>query len=200
MTHHTTDGRVFDFSKEQIGDIRISDVLRLIAKERRYSNQIEWTVLQHSIAVGYAAQILYSYNEPLIRAAYTHDFGEAFYRDVPTPFKRMVGKAWDVMTHEVDSKLFAALKLDIELGDEDHELLNQIDIAVGYVEALQFHSQECADAYSNIDKIPPATLVAATKAIMLAGSIPIFSDEEEGELSDEVISIYLQVAKTVVLI
>lgn len=196
MKHFFSDGRYVDFSKDgNIGDVRITDVLWLLSREKRYANEIDWSVLQHSIAVGIAAQQLYGWNEPLVRAAFTHDFGEAFYRDVPTPFKDKVGKAWDAMTHEVDAKLFAALKLDIELGDEDHELLAQVDKAVGYVEALLMHSEECADAYENMEKIPAKVISAASLGVQQAQAIPVV--DEYGNLSDMVCDMYLQISKTV---
>lgn len=141
INHVTNDGSLIDFSQEKV-NISLIDCLAGIALENRYHNRIPWTVLLHSIVVGKVAVALYENNVPLIQKAFCHDLQEAVIRDVPTPIKNAIGNAWYNVEDMIQQKIFTALGIDARISGSDEALVNEIDKAVGYTEAVYFFDFE----------------------------------------------------------
>jgi 5'-deoxynucleotidase YfbR-like HD superfamily hydrolase len=141
INHVTNDGSLIDFSQEKV-NISLIDCLTGIALENRYHNRIPWTVLLHSIVVGKVAVALYENNVPLIQKAFCHDLQEAVIRDVPTPIKNAIGNAWYNVEDMIQQKIFTALGIDARISGSDEALVNEIDKAVGYTEAVYFFDFE----------------------------------------------------------
>ena len=141
MLHFQRSGHILDFSKKNVGDLSFEDLIHSIAYEKRYSGNINWTVLQHSLVMGRAAKLL-NYNNKLVRYCYLHDVHEGIIRDVPTPFKQAIGKAWYDMEHGVQYKLYDTLGQSDLKGLETDEKFKVLDKAAAYYEAMFFFGSD----------------------------------------------------------
>lgn len=193
MRHHFRSGNVLDFSKEDIGYVTVEDLLPPLAQEFRFANQMEWSVLQHSWAVGLTCHRLFHGNIPLIRYAFFHDIHEAIIRDVPTPVKNIVGKAWWDMENDIQAKLFKALHLDATLNAGDRQKVHEVDRAMCFVELqdafapsfVEYYERECES------KLTPSLVAECTKAFVYVNHQPIFT--EDAQLHPQVIGTFKSV-------
>lgn len=180
-------GALVDFTKENVYDIRLYDILYSLAYERRFFNQIPWTVLQHLLVCGSTAQELYGYNRLLVQHSFVHDFTEAFVRDVPAPFKTKDFR-------EAETKIYKKLLENFNiktLSNEDAELLHNIDLHVRYIEAFNLYDTvDCADAIYSQDlsngNLDAKLLVVATTNFNYIRESHIFGDN--GELLGEIVT------------
>lgn len=158
-------GNNLDFSEETLGYVHLEDLIWSLGRERRFSNAIDWTVLEHSLAVGLAAEMLYGGNVPLIQWCYFHDFHEAVIRDIPTPFKRMVGENFYKAEEEIQMKLLKALNVSTQLGDDDYSLFKMIDHTMVYIEAKNFMNGEAVDILKDcIENVHADIIIACAEA------------------------------------
>jgi hypothetical protein len=186
------DGSVLDYSKQDIGTTSLTNLLTCIGKENRYANVIDWTVLEHSLACGYAASMLFGNNIPLMQFAYFHDIHEAIIRDVPSPFKALVGDSFYKVENTIQSKTLAMLGVNVSV--EDKEMFKEIDSTMGFVEALKYHSQvKTIQMLSSDTDYNPITVAICTEAIIaVENKFPqIFA--ENGELHPEITKIFKEV-------
>ena len=201
MVHYFHDGTHVDFSKDKIGHVSLNNILHALALEHRFVNQAPITVLTHSIAVGTAISALYPQNYRLIQAGFCHDFGEIIFRDVPTPVKQMIGKKWYEVENELQDKLLTAMNINcFPLGDNDGEILDQIDKAVCYIEILKFFGKEFGDRFlNNVGiELPAEIIVVATEAVNYALSYDLWDNDnddtdDDPELSGQVVSLFRQI-------
>ncbi|MGJ8529663.1 hypothetical protein [Maritalea sp.] len=80
----TAAGKSFDYDDPKLDAIDINAIMYQLSNECRWAGNVHnfYSVLQHSCLV---AQNI---NIPALRIyGFVHDFGEAFVRDLPTPFK-----------------------------------------------------------------------------------------------------------------
>lgn len=189
------DGTILDFSKDDPGHVKIEHLLNSIHLENRFANNIPWTVLQHSLAVGKATEYLYEGNMTMIQFAYFHDIHEAIIRDIPTPFKHMVGKKFFEVEREIQVKLLNRLNIPYDLGDEDTKLFHQIDKAMCMVEAFLYLPDNSHELFTHNEgkDIPPTVIVACTLAH--AEVMHHTVSDEAGVLSQNVIEIFKAVAR-----
>lgn len=185
------DGSVLDFSKDDIGTINIKNLLECIGKERRYANVIDFTVLEHSIACGRATAVLYPDNTPLIQYAYFHDIHEAIIRDVPAPFKAIVGDAFYKAENEIQTKVLRKLGVDVSTDDKD--LFKEIDVTVGFVESLRYHTMTKTEQMLESGDYNPVLVAVCTDAIISVENEfqEIFDDN--GQIIDNILKIYREV-------
>jgi 5'-deoxynucleotidase YfbR-like HD superfamily hydrolase len=191
MVHFFPDGSVLDFTEEKLGHVPLPNILTSLGIERRFANCAAWSVLQHSMAVGLAAEMVYDENVPLIQAAYTHDFHEAIMRDVPTPIKQMVGKDWYNVERQIQKKLMEGLLINPVLGDSDQTLLNNLDETMAYVEILTFFSDDFVDYFTKKTNISPNLVYYCTKAFEEISNLSVFN--EDGYLNGEIFAKYRDV-------
>lgn len=90
--------------------------------------RFHFSVLRHSIWV---ARCLRDWGAPLkvIRAGLLHDFSEAYYNDLSSPMKSLLGEDWLMLKGRVDAAVDAAY--DIHLTKEEHALLKAADYWAG---------------------------------------------------------------------
>lgn len=102
-----------------------------LAAKSRYAGQlrcIHYSVLHHSYLVGIAAEHLGLSND-VVRQAYLHDIGEAFFADIPSPFKTAYDKFREQALVCEISRL-----LDFEIGEPCGEV-KSLDNVAALVEA-----------------------------------------------------------------
>ena len=195
LLHVTKDGFTVDFLSDEVTKLCLYDVLDGLSKEHRFSNRIPWSVLQHSIVVGLAAQFLYDGNFPLIQKAFTHDFQECVVRDVPTPFKDYVGTKWYAMEDMIQKKLLSRFGIDAGISSNDEKLLLEIDRVAGYVEATHFFGAESEivqEMSKNAQNYNPTVVITVTRLFyQILSSFQVY--DESGILSDETLRIYKDV-------
>lgn len=182
-------GGCLDFSRDTIDFLPLEDILYSLAHERRFFNQIDWSVLQHSIACGFACELLYGHNVLLVKHTWIHDFTEAFLRDVPAVVK--LDDYRDV-EHEVERKLQAFMGIPA-LSSEDYTYLKKIDLHMRLVEA--FHLYQTNEAFEALadeqkDDIDPAVLIACCNGFDLAHKVQIFI---EGQFNPHVTELFREV-------
>ena len=83
LLHRLANGNLIDFESDGLLKQRwpLDQILLCLAREFRYSNQVTWSVLQHSMAVGLAARALYPDNVMLIQHAFFHASTDRFDRE-----------------------------------------------------------------------------------------------------------------------
>lgn len=182
---------MIDFSQEHIGHFRLEQLLVLLANEWRFANEVPWSVLQHSYAVGRAAEMLYGDNPLLVQHAYYHDLQEAVVRDVPTPLKEAVGKRWYDVENEVQTKLFRALNI-APLGDDDGGDVHALDRAMCYVEMMLFFGVGCPMLEKVAPSPTPENLVACTTAFVETKALGDFFGEDD-ILREDIIQHFKQI-------
>lgn len=195
INHTNLQGETIDFSQDKV-KISLMDCLDALAKERRFHNRVDWTVLLHSIVVGVTAQRLYPSNAPLIQKAFCHDFQESVVRDVPTPIKRAVGPAWDNVEQMIQEKIFAALKIPTKISPQDDALIHEIDKAVGYIEADAFFADdtEIVESLRNdVSGINQTVIVRASQVFMEVMTTAENYATPEGDVTDATVSMFRQV-------
>lgn len=191
MRHYFNDGTYLDFSQPYLREIPLEKLLFALSREFRFANQTSYSVLEHSLAVGKAMEMIYPGNVLLIQHGYLHDIGEAIFRDVATPIKEMVGKKWYDMENTITTKLFEALGVG-PLGDEDFKLLKEVDRVMCYVEALSFFPPEKGEFIKTLTELRPEILVYCTNAFNSVYNIDII-DQETHSLNPEIIGLYKQI-------
>jgi 5'-deoxynucleotidase YfbR-like HD superfamily hydrolase len=89
MKFYLRDGGVITFFDEGnlTGSLNVNNILEALNTEYRFYNQTPWSVLAHSYACHQAYTYLYGENYVGQLLMLTHDFAEAFVRDVPTVAK-----------------------------------------------------------------------------------------------------------------
>lgn len=186
MKFYMRSGGCLDFSRDTLDFFPMEDVLFSLAKEHRFFNQIEWSVLQHSIACGIAGDILYGDNALLVKHLYVHDFTEAFLRDVPAVVKC---KEYKEIEHEVQTKIFNFINLP-HLGVDDHAYLKGIDVHMRLVETFYLYaSPECFEAIkAEVGPIEPEVLLACTDAFLKVQTMDMF--DENLDISNGVVELF----------
>lgn len=192
MKLHLNDGSLVDFAKDENIAFDLEDLLLCLARERRFSNKADWTVLQHSIAVGVAAENMYEGNQILICRAYTHDLCEAVIRDVPTPIKNAVGDGWWAMENMVQDKIEKCFDI-AKPSKGDEELMQNLDKAMLLVEALHLLPENVVVDLKEKRTFDPITLIHASTAFLVVAQLPMFADETMTSLSEEVKDKYREI-------
>lgn len=178
-------GGCVDFSRDRIDFLPLEDMLHSLAYERRFFNQIDWSVLQHSIACGIAADQLYGHNVLLVKHTWIHDFTEAFLRDVPAVVKI---DGYREVEYDIQQKLYAFMGIPA-LSSEDYEYLKQIDLHMRLVEA--YHLYATSEAFDAITEthgtVDAAVMIACCHGFQVAQQITVL---ENGEVHPDVIDLF----------
>lgn len=156
------DGSSIDFNEEVLTECNLENLLTCIGRERRYSNVIDWTVLQHSMACGIATNALYPYNAPLIQYAYFHDLHEAVMRDFPSPLKKIIGKTFYDVENEIQNKILNYFNISVSKGDK--ELFVDIDSTMAFVEACRFHTVVKVEQMKELHEFSPEIVSVCSEA------------------------------------
>lgn len=141
MKFYLENGQVLDFDKDTIEKVDVDVLVRALAKENRFYNQINYSVLQHSLACFYAGQLMFEGNDLLLAHLLCHDLHEALIRDVPRMVKT---KDFKKLEDSIASKLHEALRLR-PLSSEDTTYLKLIDDAMATVEAYNNGTPELVE-------------------------------------------------------
>lgn len=191
LKFYMADGTSVDFNATNgLQDLSLSAVLISLAKERRFYNQVDWTVLQHSIACGFLAEELFMGNPLLIKHAYIHDFTEAFIRDIPSFLKNKE-------IRDVEDSLYVKIceRFNVPpLSIEDKEMLKKIDSVMGCVEAAYFfaHSEQPGEMEKYYkDDLDLETVVHATVAMSKVSQLKVSDDGES--VTDDILSVFVRV-------
>lgn len=102
-----------------------------LAAKSRFAGQlrcIHYSVLHHSYLVGMTAEHMGLSND-VVRQAYLHDIGEAFFADIPSPFKTTYDKFREQSLIDEISRL-----LDFKIGEPTNEV-KSLDNVAALVEA-----------------------------------------------------------------
>jgi hypothetical protein len=171
-------GNIVSLDPNVSGDrIEITDILQSIALERRFYNQTDWTVLQHSVACGVVAQSLFPGNNLLIKFVYCHDLHEAFVRDVPHHIKT---PEFHKMESEIQTKLLNALNVDIP--NDDMQEVHKIDRHMSFVESQMFLASDYTsdrilyaikESYGDVNA---SLIVECTQATSLVANLPLIDE------------------------
>lgn len=142
MKFYLENGQVLDFDKDHIEKVDVDILVKSISREKRFYNQMDFSVLEHSLTCFYASQLLFAGNELLIAHALCHDLHEALIRDVPRMVKT---KDFKELEESIMSKLHEALRLR-KLSKEDQQYLKLVDDAVAVVEAYNYGNPALVEA------------------------------------------------------
>ena len=123
MDHYN---RCFNFTED---DVDINDINTSLNYTYRFSGHHKdvepLTVAQHSVLVANLAKVLFPDEEDVYRASIVHDMAEAYYGDVTTPVKRMMGDSWYKFTGPIDEAVhlkFGVNWYDIELNGVEEKV------------------------------------------------------------------------------
>jgi hypothetical protein len=195
--HYFSDGTALDFSQERLAPFNIEAMLYTLGQEHRFANQIPWTVLQHSLAVGKSCEILFPGNDLLIQHGYLHDFSEVVVRDVPSPLKKEIGKAWYQVENEIKRKIFEYYHLSPKLGDDDEKYLDMVDKTMAFVEAVNFCSPDTISLMKRQSELVPEYIVICTSSFVHTQGVEIYNQEDM--LNPLIIKLYKEIILSAIL-
>lgn len=99
-------GKYVDLANIQEKDIDLNDITTSLNQIRRFGGHYKdvppLTVAQHTALCIILANQLFPGDAELRRAIAIHDFGEAYYGDITTPLKRILGPALLQFTKPID--------------------------------------------------------------------------------------------------
>jgi len=154
----TASGRVFDLLEPTLEQIDIFDIATALSKENRFGGHTRkpYSVAQHScLAHDYAPQIgeyggVTYYNCKF--EALMHDVEEAYYKDIPTPLKRLLPD-YNLIVDNFDklirekfdlpgSETPIVKRIDLRLlATEKRELMQQALLPWGVLEGVEPYAQ-----------------------------------------------------------
>lgn len=102
MQFATRRGIIVD-SDNNFDGLALSDVLYVLSREYRFAGNSPYSVLHHSVAMGMVARAV-GEAPTVVSGCVTHDFQEAFVRDVPTQVKRRL-TGYEELERELYDKL-----------------------------------------------------------------------------------------------
>ena len=127
------EGRRLDILNPRALQIELSDIIRGLSKEQRFSNQAEvpWSVLDHSLHVH---RLLRDKDASVYarRAGLLHDASEAYMHDLASPYKR---ECPDYI--RLEKKLQAAIRdrFSLVTTPEEDDLIHSVDMQALAIEA-----------------------------------------------------------------
>lgn len=118
-------GSYVDLADFKLGDIDLVDINQSLNHTYRfnghYKDKPPLTVAQHTVLVMRLAEINFPGEENVRFNCLLHDFAEAYYGDISTPLKKILGDASGKYIKQIDSIIYTQLwKLPTPL-DEDIE-------------------------------------------------------------------------------
>lgn len=126
-------GKYVDLSNLTMNDIDIKDITislnQIIRFGGHYNKTKPLTVAQHTMLCLSLADMFYPKNEEVRCATLIHDFGEAYYGDITTPVKRILGEGLRAFTYPIDKTIN---KVFYGLGD----ISTDVKDAVKFVDLL----------------------------------------------------------------
>lgn len=84
----TRSGIKFSFLNPTPAMIRVEDILYTIPNEFRYCNNTRFSVGQHSVVGAWLADLVYGRDTG--DSFLIHDFGETYFKDLPSPLKHLL--------------------------------------------------------------------------------------------------------------
>lgn len=121
-------GRYIDllsFTEEDVDLFDINTALNYTYRFSGHHKDVEpLTVAQHSVLVSNLAKVLFPGEEDVYRACVVHDFAEAYYGDVTTPVKKMMGDTWKEFTAPIDE----AVNKKFHIDEYDNEVWEKMKI------------------------------------------------------------------------
>lgn len=119
-------GKYVDLGNMTIDDIDIEDIEKslnyIIRFDGHWKDKPPLTVAQHTLLVANLANMIYE-DEKITRACVLHDFGEAYYGDISSPIKWLMGKeVVKCLTGPIDKLIYQRFwryvdPIDIEIED-----------------------------------------------------------------------------------
>lgn len=118
-------GKYIDMSDFQLEDVSVSDISNSLNHVYRFTGHHKdkkpLTVAQHTWLCMEISKMMFP-GEPAVEfGCLLHDMPEAYYGDVATPFKKMLGDNYRKITDAFDNTVYAILWKDKFTYDEDVE-------------------------------------------------------------------------------
>ena len=180
-------GSIVDFDLNEIDYVPLEDILYSLAKEFRFHGQSTWSVLQHLLVTGQTAARL-ECNTLLIKHAYTHDFAEAFIRDIPTGLKT---KEIIEIEDDIYSKLMKFMNIP-KLSIDDKDTLKQLDLHARLVEAkFAFDDIGLYEVILEEVTVEPSILMETTISALNVMNMKLF--DKNGELQKDLVESFKSV-------
>lgn len=103
-------GQYVDLGALTVNDIDIRDINTALNHINRFGGHFKdappLTVAQHTKLVMKLSEMLYPRDKTTLLACLMHDWGEAYYGDVATPIKRLMGAAYKEFTTPIDALIY----------------------------------------------------------------------------------------------
>ncbi len=134
----TVSGNYVDLSKPSLSAVSLQDMTHSLGRINRFQGHTAApiTVLDHLLNTHNRACFLTE--DPLVRyAALMHDAHECYVCDVPTPLKRLLGKAYTEIEDGWQKAVFDWAGLPYDLAD--HPVVKQADLEMLLAEAKEYH-------------------------------------------------------------
>lgn len=151
----TPGNAIIDFSAPDPEEVLLSDVLRGLGNAKRFFNQTDWSVLQHSLLVtllGYqlpAGDLISKedhitktlrpfYGQGMPDARFSrrllyHDAHEGYTGDLPKPLKMVLGDNIVQVEKKLDAAIGVKMRL-LEISSEEVKCLKELDAAALEIE------------------------------------------------------------------
>lgn len=116
-------GKYIDLANLDESDINIYDIENSLNHMYRFNGHFKdrkpLTVAQHTLLVVKLGNILFEEDAHTRRYNLIHDFPEAYYGDIPTPLKHIMGEAYNSFADPIDKKVLN--KFWVKFWDKPNE-------------------------------------------------------------------------------
>jgi hypothetical protein len=135
----TFSGRYVDTKRPDPATIDLEDIAHALGNVCRYGGHsaYHYSVAQHAVYVSIRME-RQGYRRPWCLAALHHDDSEAYLSDIPRPMKKLLGRAYEILTDRMDKAIYTAVGLaqyGVELNDFHDERVKDADNWALFVEA-----------------------------------------------------------------
>lgn len=131
----------------------ISDINTSLNQMRRFNGHHKdkepLTVAQHSYLCMKIAETMFPNNKDVMLGCLVHDWPEAYYGDIATPFKKMMGEDLKKVTEPIDNAVYGAFLEE----DFDMELL-ELEVKICDLLALDIERRNMWKSTYGVDKWP----------------------------------------------
>jgi uncharacterized protein len=134
-------GRMFDYGDIQNADVNINDIATHLSRIPRWlgATRSFYSVAQHSVLVSAVAER----EGGMLAGLYglLHDAHEAYFGDLPTPFKQMIFDRFAIdmndIADEIDQRIFEFVGMPFPIPEDIAEVVKFADFDVCMIEGQQ---------------------------------------------------------------
>lgn len=151
-------GKYIDLGSFTIDDVDIQDITTSLNTLYRfnghYKDKKPLTVAQHTHLCMILSERFFPEEDDVLFACLLHDFGEAYYGDVATPLKKLMGQVYRDFTKTIDDPLYEKLWIiDSPLTEEVEQKVKVCDLMALDIERRAMWTSQFGKKYWPVEPV-----------------------------------------------